>query len=472
MTEPLAKYDLSPSPKPKGGARLWWVLGAILVLGAGAAWYYFANRAAAPGDAKNPDAGATVGGVPGVPGSMSVGTGAPRKGGPGGGGPLPVTAATIRTGDVNIVLTALGTVIPKNNVTVRSRVDGQLAAIRFKEGETVKAGDVLAEIDPKPLEVALAQAQGQMAKDQALLKNAEVDYERYKTLLAQDSIAAQQVETQASLVRQSQGTVQADQAQVDSAKLQLSYTRVVAPISGRLGLRQVDPGNMIRSSDTTGLVVITQVQPITVTYAIPQDSLQAILKRIASGDKMQVEAWDREGKKKLATGVLLTLDNQIDTATGTIKLKAEFPNADNALFPNQFVNVRMRLDTLTGVTIAPTSAIQRGSPGTFVYLVKDDSTVTLRTVKLGVTEGDNVAVESGLAPGDKVVVDGGDKLREGAKVEVVVRENLDTPRKGRPGGAGKGGDGTKQWKKDGSAPKDGPAQPRDAAPAKDAKAAS
>jgi multidrug efflux system membrane fusion protein len=273
-------------------------------------------------------------------------------------------------------------------------------------------------------------------------------------------------------VRQSQGTVQADQAQVDSAKLQLSYTRVVAPISGRLGLRQVDPGNMIRSSDVTGLVVITQVQPITVTYAIPQDSLQAILKRIASGDKMQVEAWDREGKKKLATGVLLTLDNQIDTATGTIKLKAEFPNADNALFPNQFVNVRMRLDTLTGVTIAPTSAIQRGSPGTFVYLVKDDSTVTLRTVKLGVTEGDNVAVESGLAPGDKVVVDGGDKLREGAKVEVVVRENLDTPRKGRPGGAGKGGDGTKQWKKDGSAPKDGPAQPRDAAPAKDAKAAS
>jgi multidrug efflux system membrane fusion protein len=279
------------------------------------------------------------------------------------------------------------------------------------------------------------------------------------------------VETQASLVRQAQGTVQADQAQVDSARLQLSYTKVVAPISGRLGLRQVDPGNMIRSSDATGLVVITQVQPITVTYAIPQDSLQAILKRIASGDKLAVEAWDREGKKKLATGVLLTLDNQIDTATGTIKLKAEFANADNALFPNQFVNVRMRLDTLAGVTLVPGAAVQRGSPGTFVYLVKDDGSVTLRPVKLGVTEGDNVAVESGLAPGDRVVVDGGDKLREGAKVEVIVRENLDAPRKGRPGGAGKGGpgkggDGARQGKKDGAP------QPGDAAPAKDAKAPS
>jgi multidrug efflux system membrane fusion protein len=468
-----APNDRVSPPLPgnsRGGTRKrWWALGAALILGAGAAWTYFANRAAAPADASNPDAAATVGGMPGVPGSMSVSPGgAPRKGG---GGPLPVSAVAARTGDINIILTALGTVVPKNIVTVRSRVDGQLAAIRFREGETVKAGDVLAEIDPKPFEVVLAQALGQMAKDQAALKNAEVDYERYKTLLAQDSIASQQVETQASLVRQAQGTVQADQAQVDSARLQLSYTKVVAPISGRLGLRQVDPGNMIRSSDATGLVVITQVQPITVTYAIPQDSLQAILKRIASGDKLAVEAWDREGKKKLATGVLLTLDNQIDTATGTIKLKAEFANADNALFPNQFVNVRMRLDTLAGVTLVPGAAVQRGSPGTFVYLVKDDGSVTLRPVKLGVTEGDNVAVESGLAPGDRVVVDGGDKLREGAKVEVIVRENLDAPRKGRPGGAGKGGpgkggDGTRQGKKD------GPPQPGDAAPAKDAKAPS
>ena len=470
MTEPLAPHNLSPAPTRQGRRRNWLLaLLALAAIGAGAAWYFLAPGAATKTDTKNPDAGSAISGIPGAPGTMSIGAGSGGRPS----GPLPVTAAVARAGDISIVLTALGTVTPRNIVTVRSRVDGQLVAIRFKEGETVKAGDVLADIDPKPLEAVLNQALGQMAKDQAQLKNAEVDYERYKTLLAQDSIASQQVETQASLVRQFQGALQADQAQVDSAKLQLSYTKVVAPISGRLGLRQVDPGNMIRAGDATGIVVITQVQPITVTFAIPQDSLQAILKRMGSGDKLPVEAWDREGKRKLATGVLLTLDNQIDTATGTIKLKAEFANADNALFPNQFVNVRMRLDTLSGVTIVPTAAIQRGSPGTFVYLVKDDNSVTLRVVKLGVTEGDNVAVESGLAPGDKVVVDGGDKLREGAKVEVVVRDNPDAaPRKGRPGGPGKGGDGTKQGKKDGGSAKDGAPPPRDTAPAKDAKAAS
>jgi len=264
---------------------------------------------------------------------------------------LPVVAAPAREGSIDVYLNALGTVTPRNMVTVRSRVDGQLMKLAFREGQLVKAGELLAEIDPRPFDVQLTQAQGQLAKDQALLKNAQLDLERYRTLLSQDSISKQQVDTQESLVRQYEGTVKADQGQVDNAKLQLVYSRITAPIGGVVGLRQVDPGNIIHASDTNGLVVITQLQPITVIFPIPEDNLPQVAARLKSGTPVAVEAWDRAQKTRLATGKLLSIDNQIDTTTGTIKLRAEFANDDSALFPNQFVNVRLAAETRTGVTL-------------------------------------------------------------------------------------------------------------------------
>jgi multidrug efflux system membrane fusion protein len=343
---------------------------------------------------------------------------------------LPVVAAPVTQGSIDSYLTALGTVTPRNMVTVRSRVDGQLMQVAFREGQLVKAGELLAEIDPRPFEVQLTQAQGQMAKDQALLRNAQLDLERYRTLLSQDSISKQQVDTQESLVRQYEGTVKADQGAIDSAKLQLTYSRVTAPISGVVGLRQVDPGNVIHASDASGLVVIMQIQPITVLFPIPEDNLQQVLKRLKSGAALPVEAWDRAQKVKLATGKLLTVDNQIDTATGTVKLRAEFPNDDNALFPNQFVNVRMLVETRQDATLLPTAAVQRGAPGTFVYAVNEDRSVSVKPVKLGPVQGEITAVESGVAPGATVVVDGADKLREGAKVELISPEARTAPAAG------------------------------------------
>ncbi len=331
----------------------------------------------------------------------------------------PVAAAAARIGDVNIVQTALGTVTALRTVTVHPRVDGQLQSVLFTEGQLVKAGDVLAQIDPAPFQVALEQAEGQLARDAATLNNARLDLDRYRTLLAQDSIATQLVDQQASMVKQLEGTVKFDQAQVDNAKLQLSYTRITAPIPGRLGLRLVDAGNMVHGSDPGGLAVITQVDPITVIFAIPQDVLPRVLERLRSGDKPAVEAWDREQKNLLARGALLTTDNQIDVTTGTVKLKAQFSNADLRLFPNQFVNVRMVIDTLKGVVVVPTAAIQRGTQGTLVYVVGKDSTVSLRSVKTGATEGPATAIDSGLQAGELVITDGVDRIREGAKVEVT-----------------------------------------------------
>lgn len=334
---------------------------------------------------------------------------------------IPVVAAVVRQGDIRVYLDGLGTVTPRNVVTVKTRVDGQLMRIAFAEGEHVKAGSLLAEIDPRPFQVQLTQAEGQMARDQALLKNAQIDLERYRTLFAQDSIAKQQLDTQASLVRQYEGAIKADQGQVDDARLQLSYARITAPIDGRVGLRQIDPGNMVRAADANGLVVITQVQPITVVFTLPEDSLPLVMRRLRTGDKLPVTALDRAQKAKLAEGALLSVDNQIDAATGTVKLKAQFANRDEALFPNQFVNVRMLVDTRRDAVLTPTASIQRGVQGTYVYVVKEDNSVTVRPVKVGPADGENILIEEGLAIGEQVVVDGADKLREGAKVELITR---------------------------------------------------
>lgn len=334
----------------------------------------------------------------------------------------PVVAVPVRQGTLDIYLFALGTVTPVNAVVVKSRVDGQLMRVGFEEGQMVKAGDVLAQIDPRPFEVQLTLATGQLARDQALLENARIDVKRYRTLLEQDSISRQQVDTQESLVRQYEAAIQADQGGIDNAKLQLTYTRVVAPISGRVGLRQMDPGNIVRAGDATGIVVITQLSPIGVVFPIPEDALPRVMKRLRAGDRIPVDAFDRAQKEKLGSGRLITADNQIDTATGTIKLKAEFANADGALFANQFVNVRMPVETRPNATLAPTAAIQRGAAGTFVYVVKDDQTVAVTPVVVGSTQGETTAIDSGVAPGAIVVVDGADRLREGAKVEVITRD--------------------------------------------------
>ena len=334
--------------------------------------------------------------------------------------PQPVTAVMTNKADFDVYLKGLGTVIPTNTVTVKSQVSGQLMSVHFKEGQHVNKGDLIAEIDPRPFQVQLMQAEGQLARDEAFLKNAKSDLALYKQLIAQDSIAAQQVTTQEALVKQYLGVIETDKGQIANAKLQLIYARVIAPITGRVGLRQVDPGNMVQVNDVNGLVVITQLQPVTVVFSLPQDNLTILMKRWNAGATLPVQAYDQEGKVLLASGKLLAVDNQIDTTTGTIKLKAIFDNKDNKLFPNQFVNVRLKVDTLLDATVMSSAAVQRGSIGTFAYVVKNDKTVTVRMLKLGPAEGDNIVVMEGLAPGESVVTVGGDKLREGTKVEIIT----------------------------------------------------
>lgn len=392
--------DERPPVQPLSRRR--WVVGLILAIALAAAAYFF----------KQPARQRELGAGPN-PKAMSGKQADPV---------IPVAVELALLGDVPVYLGGLGTVTPLHTVTVRSRVDGELIRVAFTEGQMVKQGDLLAEIDPRPFKIQLQQAEGQLARDLALLENAEADLVRYQTLLAQDSIGAQQTVTQEALVKQYRGTVEMDRSQVNNAKLQLTYAQVTAPVSGRVGLRVVDRGNIVRANDTNGLAVITQIEPIAAVFTLAEDVLPAVMKRWRSGEEIIVEAYDREGKEKLAEGKLLAVDNQIDPATGTIKLKAQFPNGQNTLFSNQFINIKMKLDLLRSTILIPTAAIQQGVNGAFVYGVKDDKTVVMRPIKLGPIEKDRVAVLDGLTANEAVVVDGADKLREGSKVEVIQRE--------------------------------------------------
>ncbi len=329
---------------------------------------------------------------------------------------VPVVATAARQGSLGIYLTGLGSVTPFNTDTVRSRVDGQLVKVAFQEGQVVRKGELLAEIDPRPFQVQLAQAEGQLARDQAQLKNAKLDLERDKILLGRELISKQEYDTQLATVNQYEGAIKSDQAQIDNAKLQLDYSRITAPITGRIGLRLVDEGNMVHATDLNGLAVITQLQPIAVLFNIPEDNLPPVLNKMRAGQRLVVELYNRDLKQKLATGTLLTIDNQIDPTTGTVRCKAVFPNEDSALFPNQFVNARLLVDTKQGTIIVPAAAIQRSPQATFVYVVKDDSTVEVRNVVVGPTEGDDTSIDSGLSPGEVVVTEGVDRLQRGMKV--------------------------------------------------------
>jgi len=370
---------------------------------------------------------------------------------PGGAGrnaaPMSIVPETVGKGDIGVNLNALGTVTSLATVTVRTQISGYLMKIDFQEGQDVKKGDLLAEIDARPYEATLAQAKGALARDEALLKGAEVDLARYQGLAAQNAVPRQTLDTQVALVAQDQGTVEADRGTVKSAEVNLQYCRILSPLDGRVGLRQVDQGNYVTPGDTNGLVVITQLQPISVLFTVPEDNLQAIAKRLQDGAVLPATAYDRSGVTKVADGTLSTFDSQIDPTTGTIKLRALFPNETRTLYPNQFVNVRLLLDTHKNVTTMTSAGVQRGVPGTFAYLINADNTVSVRPIQLGVTDGDRVEVRSGLSPGDRIVIDGADKLRDGAKINIRAEAGAvssptgtDTPaggKKRRPDGGQK-----------------------------------
>ena len=397
---------------PSQSNRKWiWIL--ALIIAAGAAYGYYsrlANGSQNNGAANSGDSGAK------------------KPGGNGAGRPTPVVTAVAKTDDVNVYLNGLGAVTPLATVTVKSRVDGEIMKIHFREGQIVKAGDVLAEIDPRPYQAALLQAEGQVMRDRALLANAKIDLERYRTLLKQDSIASQQVDTQAALAAQYEGTVKIDEGLLATAKLNLSYSRVTAPVTGRVGLRQVDVGNVIHASDSTGFVIITQLQPMSVLFSLPEDNIPDLLKKIKSGDKVAVDAYDRAFKTKITSGHLETIDNQIDPTTGMVKLRAIYSNADLSLFPSQFVNAQVLLETKHGVAIIPSAGVQHGRSGTFAFIVNKDNTVDQRDIVVGTVQGNKTEIVSGIALGETVVIDGADKLRDGAKVD--ISSNADSARSG------------------------------------------
>jgi multidrug efflux system membrane fusion protein len=346
--------------------------------------------------------------------------GAPGRGGQN--GPVAVSVATVTSGDIQLRIPALGTVTPLATVTVRTQISGIMQKILFTEGQTVHQGDSLAQIDPRPYEAALQQMRGNLRRDQALLADARLDLKRYEGLVKEDSIAQQQLDTQRALVDQDTGTVESDEGQVKTASVNLLYTHIVAPVTGRVGLRQVDQGNYVTPGDTNGIVVINQLQPITVIFPIPEDNVPALVQRLRSGAALTVEAYDRTNSAKLADGKLLTIDNQIDVTTGTVKLRAQFENTDGLLFPNQFVNIQLFQELLKNQMIMPNSAVRRGAPNgvvsTFVYTVNPDHTVKVRPVTLGVVDGERVAVAQGLSAGEIVVTEGGDRLRDGAQVQL------------------------------------------------------
>ena len=391
----------------KGSNKSRWAAVLVVAIIAGAAYWFWQGREAANAPS------ATAAG-PGPGGGRAGRFGAALA---------PVQAATAASEAVPRYLSGLGTVTAVNTVTVRSRVDGQLLAIHFTEGQQVKAGDLLAEIDPSQFKVALAQAEGQLAKDRATLANARRDLARYQQLVKTNLVSRQELDTQQSLVSETQGTIKADEAAVASAQLQLNWSRITAPIDGRVGLKQVDIGNQISSGDTTGIVVLTQTHPIDVVFTLPENQIATVVQAQKAGKKLVVEAWDRTNKQKISEGSLLSLDNQIDATTGTIKLKARFTNLDDALFPNQFVNARMLVDTEQNAVVIPTAALQMGNEGHFVWVLNDENKVSKHTVTPGIQDSLKVVINAGLSAGDRVVTDGIDRLTEGAKVEVVEAQN-------------------------------------------------
>lgn len=387
-----------PPNAPPRRRRFWiWILLVALL---GAAGYYYWSKRTAP------------------PASTATGESGGRRGQGANAGASPVDAATATKGNIGVYVSGLGAVTPIYTVTIKTRVDGQLMQVLYKEGDMVHQGDKLAEIDPRPYQAQLTQYEGQLLRDQALLDNARIDQARYETLIKQNAIPEQQLATQVTLVKQDEGTVKNDQGLIDSVKVDLIYCNITAPITGRIGLRLVDPGNIVQTSDTTGLLVITQLQPISVIFTIAEDQLPSIYAKQRAGQKLPVDAFDREMKKLLASGTLTTIDNQIDQTTGTVKLRATFSNSRDELFPNQFVNARLLEQEKRGVVLVPSAAVQRNSQSTYVYVVKPDSTVTVRQVKLGTSDDNNTEITSGVNQGDVVVLTGVDKLVEGSKVTV------------------------------------------------------
>ena len=418
------------APARAQGKNRWGIFVVVLVLVAGGWWYL---RSRGNQQSNNASAGVSAN-------SAGLG-GAPEN------GVVPVVVATAHRGDLPVYFKGLGNVTAFNTVTVRSRVDGQIVKINFTEGQYVNQGDSLIEIDPRPFQVQLEQADGQLAKDQAQLKDVQIDYERYQLLFKDGVVPRQQVDTQQAQVGQFEGAIKADQAQIDNAKLQLAYSHITAPISGRVGLRLVDVGNIVHATDTNGLLVITQLQPISVIFTLPQDQLPQVMARMRSGAAMEVDAYDRDDTLMIAAGKLLTIDNQIDTTTGTYKLKAVFQNAKNELFPNQFVNVHLLIDTKKGVVLVPATAVLRGPKGMYVFAVDRSNRVKVKSITLAETTGSVSGITSGLADGDVVVIDGQDKLQDGSEVD---------PRTQRVGG---GGAGQTSFLPDGNTPGASPGGP-------------
>ena len=411
-----ASPSRSPAETTERPRRRWlWIVLFVLLVIAVVAWIHHRRQTE---DAAGGAAASAAGGPPG-------GASGSRRGAGGGRYAMnqaqAVSAAKAATGDMPVTINALGTVTPLATVTVRTQIAGTLVEVAFREGQMVKKGDFLAQVDPRPYQIQLQNAEGAKAKDEALLQQARTDLGRYEVLIKQDSISQQQVDDQAYLVRQYEGQVKTDQAAIDTAKLDLVYAHITAPVSGRIGLRQVDPGNYVQTSDTNGVVIITQMQPMSVLFTLAEDNLPAVLKRVNTGAKLSVTAYDRSGATSLEGGYLDTLDNQIDTTTGTLKLRALFENKDGMLFPNQFVNTKLLVDTIHNAVIVPSASVQTGSVGQFVYVVKPDNTVTVRVVKVGPIDGERTSIVSGLEAGETVVTDGADRLREGAKVVIPAR---------------------------------------------------